>query len=402
MKVVFVHPSYPNQFTEIAYGLARQAGWECSFLVDEGFTGQIRGDNPPIAYYGYREEALPGSGLYYLQSMEEGARRGKAVVEALAHIKAQRGVDAVVGHASFGTTFFVREVLKIPVVSYIELPGYYPLYCRPEFPGQYPQLLIDISFRALVYSSVLNSDLCLVPSQHAKNLLPKELQNKVRVQVEGFVLPALQDKSCLRQSIGLDAAKPVIGFAARTLEAVRGFDIFVQAAGKIKQARKDVQFLVIGDEKTVYGNEMTYLGDKSFKEYALAAAGLCEQDFVFKPFMPYDRFVNHLQSMDIAMFPLFEGAANWGLFEAMGAGLTILASNRCFVPEVIDHGREGLLFDPGDVEGFSTAALAILDDPESFENLGQNARGKIANRFSLEKAVTGYKKIICEAVGVNL
>jgi hypothetical protein len=226
MKAVFIHPSYPNQFTELAYRLAEREGWDCAFLVQDRFTDQVRRDNPPLTYYGYHEVAAPTPVSYYVQCLEEGVRRGKAVVEALAHIRASAGLDVVVGHACFGTTFFVRELLKVPAVAYVELPGYFTVFCREEFPGQYPHGLIDVSLRALIHSSVLQSDLCVVPSRHAKQLFPAELRSKVRVQMEGFSLPApVADRAALRRDLGLATSGPIIGFAGWTLEGVRAASI---------------------------------------------------------------------------------------------------------------------------------------------------------------------------------
>jgi len=398
MRVVFVHPSHPNQFTRIAQGLAESAGWDCAFLVRDDFAESVRRDNPSIAYYGYREAPAPASGNYYWQCMEEGIRCGKAAVEALAHLKASAGVDVVVGHASFGTTFFARQLLRIPVVAYVELPGYYPVFSRAEFPAGYPQTLMDVSLRALIHSSVVQSDLCVVPSRHAKELFPRELRPKVRVQAEGFSLPAAAaDKQALRRELGIDGSAPVIGFAGRTLEAVRGFDIFCRAAREILQTHQDARFVVIGNEATIYGNESSYLGTKSFKQHALEASAAPVANFIFKPFLAYEDFVKHLQAMDLILFPLFEGAANWALFDALAAGVPVLASNRCFIPEVITHGRDGLLFAPDDVDGFVRAALELLAKPERRASMGRRARHKIARRFSLDKAIEGYRTIIEEA-----
>ncbi|MGH7232283.1 MAG: glycosyltransferase [Nitrospiraceae bacterium] len=399
MKVVFVHPSHPNQFTRIAHALAGREGWDCACLVHDKFAESVRHDNPPIAYYGFHDESAPPSGNYYTQCLEEGVRCGKAVVEALAHLHADGGVDVIVGHASFGTTFFIPKLLRIPVVAYVELPGYFPMYCREEFPAQHPQNLIDVSLRALIHASVLQSDLCVVPSEHAKQLFPKELQHKIRVQAEGFSLPSLApDKTALRKDLGIPDSAPIVGFAGRTLEAVRGFDVFVKVAKKIRRVRKDVQFLVIGDETTIYGNETAYLAEKSFKRHVLDTEGMDERMMVFKPFMPHDQFLKHLQAMDLILFPIFEGAGNWALFDAMAAGIPILASNRCFIPEVMTHERDGLLFDPHDIDGFAGAALALLADPDRCRGLGLQARRKIARRFSCEKATDGYASIIREAV----
>jgi glycosyltransferase involved in cell wall biosynthesis len=397
VKVVFTHPSYPNQFTDIAHALAED--WDCSFLVNQGFTDAIKRDDPPIPYYGFVEEDAAFSGSYYTKSIEEGIRRGKAVVEALLHIKETSGIDLVVGHASFGTTFYIREILKVPVVSYVELPGYFPVYCRDEFPAQYAQALIDAPLRALIHSSVLNSDLCIVPSGYAKRLFPPDLAHKVRVQMEGFDLPALHpDKKALRRELGLSGDVPIVGFAARTLEGVRGFDIFVKAAQEIQRARSDVRFLAIGNEETIYGNETMFLGDKSFKRYVFETTGMSEAAFIFKPFMPRADYIRHIQAMDVILFPMFEGAANWGLFEAMACGIPVLASNRCFIPEVIQSGREGILFEANDASGFAQAALDGLEDPARYARLGINARRRIADHFSIANARDGYASILQEAV----
>jgi glycosyltransferase involved in cell wall biosynthesis len=402
MKVVFVHPSYPNQFTDIAHALSRREGWECAGLVHEGFTDSVRRDAPPIPYYGFREEPAPTSGNYYTQCLEDGIRCGKAVVEALAHMRAAGDVDVVVGHASFGTTFFVRELLRIPVLSYVELPGYFPVYCRREFPAGPLQGLMDVSLRALIHASVLQSDLCLVPSRHARGLFPGELRRKVRVQPEGFRLPPIvKDRRALRGELGIPETGPVVGFAGRTLESVRGFDVFAKAAKAVRQARDDVHFLVLGDEGTLYGNETTYLAGKSFKQHVLERERLDERAVSFRPFAPHDQFTRSLQAMDLILFPIFEGAGNWAVFDAMAAGVPTLGSDRCFLPEVITHGQDGLLLDPDDVDAWVHAVLRLLGNPRLLRTLGQRARQTIARRFSVRRAADGYAGLIQEAAGAT-
>ena len=225
----------------------------------------------------------------------------------------------------------------------------------------------------------------------------------MRVQPEGFGLPTLvRDTAALRRDLGLSGSGPVVGFAGRTLEAVRGFDVFVRMAKVMRRARPDVQFLALGDEATLYGNETTYLGGKSFKQHVLETEGLDEGAITFKPFAPHDQFTRYLQAMDLIVFPIYEGAGNWAVFDAMAAALPILASDRCFIPEVITHGRDGLLFDPDDVAGLVRSVLALLGDPSRRRALGQRARRTIARHFSLGRAADGYAALIEEAARVGL
>lgn len=399
MKVVFVHPSHPNQFTQIAYRLAKRHGWECSFLVKDVFSAQVRAQNPPVAFYGYHEEPDNDAIPYVAQPIGKGALCGKAVMESLAHLKAAGEVDVVFGHAVFGTTLFVRQMLGLPVVSYIELPGFQGLYCRPEYPANYLQSLTHVALQSLVYASVLNSDVSVVPSQHARNCFPAELRHHVRVQMEGFELPApVQNRKALKHQLGLPEGAPVVGFAARSLESMRGFDIFVQVAKLIHRRLPAVQFLVLGDETTLYGSETVHMNGQSFKQYLWQKMEMNGEPFTFKPFMEYSQFLLHMQAMDIILFPIFEGAGNWGLFEAMAAGLPVLASNRCFVPEVITDGIDGLLFDPLDSTGLAAATESLLTHPQLAQQLAESARHTIATRFSVDNAASGYANIIEEAV----
>jgi glycosyltransferase involved in cell wall biosynthesis len=101
--------------------------------------------------------------------------------------------------------------------------------------------------------------------------------------------------------------------------------------------------------------------------------------------------------MDLIVFPIFEGAGNWAVFDAMAAAVPVLAADRCFVPEVITHGHDGLLFDPDDVAGLVRAVLTLLGDPDRRRALGRQARRTIARRFSPERAADGYGALIREA-----
>lgn len=114
--------------------------------------------------------------------------------------------------------------------------------------------------------------------------------------------------------------------------------------------------------------------------------------------MPHDLFRRHIACLDLAILPLFEGAANWNLFEGMAAGLPILASNRAYVPEAIRNGRDGILLDPYDIGGFVFWATRLLKDRSLALRLGRSARERARTHYSVARAAEGYRRIIREAV----
>jgi glycosyltransferase involved in cell wall biosynthesis len=397
MRVLFIHPAHPNQFTDIAHTMARVPGVETAFLTDSAWGDQLRSENVPIPYFGYTRDGAPGNPAWYAGSYDEGIRHGKGVSDVFPAVMSAFPADVVIGHGSFGTTFFLKNMYRVPVISYMELPGYHMAWCRPEFPPFAEHLFMNSAFESLVFSTAVNSDRVIVPSAHAANLLPVELRHKVRVRMEGFRLPNLYpDKLALRRKYGLPETGPVIGFASRTLEAMRGFDIFLNAAAHLKQRFPELTVLVLGSEQTMYGNELTYLNGKSFKQFAMEQLNIEPGFFISRDYLAYDAFHEHLQAMDLILFPLFEGAANWGLFEAMASGVPVIASNRCFIPEIIEHGKDGFLFDPYDTTGIVAQSLSILDFPKAFAHIGRSAREKIEKFYSVEAAVAGYLSVINE------
>lgn len=400
MRVLFIHPAYPSQFTAIAHAMAIVPGVETAFLTDAGFGDQVRNDNVPIPYYGYTKDPSPGNPVWYTTSYDEGIRHGKGVCDVFPDIMTSFPPDVVVGHASFGATFFLKNMFRVPVISYVELPGYHMAWCRSEYPPLAEHLFLNSAFQSLVYASAVNSDRVIVPSRHAADYFPSELQPKIRVQMEGFNLPErCPDKRAIRTKYGLPTDGPIIGFASRTLEAMRGFDIFLDVVKRLKIIRTDLHVLVVGSEQTMYGNELTYLGGKSFKQQTMEELGIGDDFFISRDYLAYDAFHEHLQAMDLILFPLFEGAANWGLFEAMASGVPVIASNRCFIPEVIEHGVDGFMFDPYALEDMVNQSLAILENPDGYFAVGTNARKKIRDGYSVENSVRGYLDVIAEVVG---
>ncbi|GAB6095363.1 glycosyltransferase [Desulfatiferula olefinivorans] len=400
MRILFIHPAYPNQFTALSHELCRVEGVETAFLTDMAQADRIRQDRVPIAYFGYEADGRADGACWYLKGYEEALRQGRGVVDTLPAVLNEFPADLVIGHASFGTTFYIRDMIGLPVISYVELPGYQMAWSRREYPALDEHRVLNTAFQSLVFSGALMSDAVVVPSAHARKGFPDALKDRVHVCMEGFSLPPLYpDKPALRRALGLPESGPILGFAGRTLEAVRGFDVFAEVAARLKALRPDLHILVIGSEETVYGNEPAYLNGTSFKRHALDRAGLGDGDIVCKDYLTHDDYHRHLQAMDLFYFPQFEGAANWGLFEAMASGLTVIASDRCFVPEVIDQGVNGWMVDPEDRDTLVGLSLYLLDHPAEAARLGRAARKTIRTRYSVEQSAAAYLDLIDRVIG---
>jgi glycosyltransferase involved in cell wall biosynthesis len=110
-----------------------------------------------------------------------------------------------------------------------------------------------------------------------------------------------------------------------------------------------------------------------------------------------DRVPEFLNAMDIFVLPSFgEGMSNT-LLEALACGLPLLATRVGGNPEVIEDGRSGWLFSPGDVGDLSRRLEAMAAKPEIRGTLGAAARARATTVFSLEGMIERYRSLYLNA-----
>jgi glycosyltransferase involved in cell wall biosynthesis len=79
--------------------------------------------------------------------------------------------------------------------------------------------------------------------------------------------------------------------------------------------------------------------------------------------------------------------------EAMAAGRPVIATQVGGLPDLIDHGKTGLLVPPGDRDGLATAMLSLLREPETACRMGQSARAMVQERSTVERLITDIEKL---------
>ncbi len=88
------------------------------------------------------------------------------------------------------------------------------------------------------------------------------------------------------------------------------------------------------------------------------------------------------RAVDIYLLPSLWENCPYACMEAMAAGRAIVASNQGGVPELITHGKNGLLAECGSPESFAAQLCSLIEDPELRTKLGAAARQAIEQGFT--------------------
>ena len=89
---------------------------------------------------------------------------------------------------------------------------------------------------------------------------------------------------------------------------------------------------------------------------------------------------------------LFGESFSMVLVEAMACGVPVIASRCEWGPEeILDHGRYGLLYEPGDVDALTRQLRAVLDAPTAANDLTR-AASRRAEEFSQEALLPEFER----------
>lgn len=183
----------------------------------------------------------------------------------------------------------------------------------------------------------------------------------------------------LRAEFGLDASNPVAGIVA-ALRPEKNHEQFLRAAAKVRAELPAARFLIVGDGET-----------RPALEQLCQELGLTEAVI----FAGTRSDVPELLSlMDVVVLTSHMEANPVTILEAMACGKPFVAPRVGSIPETIVEGETGYLTTPGSDEETAARLLDILRSPERAAAMGQAARRRVVDHYSLECMVNGYQDLI--------
>lgn len=400
-QLVFMHQNYPAQFGPISQFLLQEYDVEVIFF-SEFLAQKVQ---PGIRHYFYKPVSTDREDkpYFFARYFEQECASMHGVFNAIK--QADIKPDAFIGHVAFGNMGLLHvEYPNIPKIGFFEL--FYDPYGRhsdnrPEYPSQKPNRLrvplrnatqlIELEYCTKGYS----------PTPFQKSTFPDSYQHKLSVIFDGIDVHQYQPgevsfDSRLKKTWPADAK--VVTYVSRGLEAMRGFDIFMEVAHKVSLKRPDVHFVIAGNPKTHYGSEMMTIKEPTFKDFVLKRFPYDLNRFHFLDWISESALVDLFRISDCHFYWTVPFTLSWSLFQAMSTGVIPLVSNSAPTRDIIFDGVTGFLVEPYDVDAIVDQMLSILDQPAKYKLIRESARQLMVENYSFEVCLPKLAKFYLEEV----
>jgi glycosyltransferase involved in cell wall biosynthesis len=195
---------------------------------------------------------------------------------------------------------------------------------------------------------------------------------------------AEQEACCtLHEEYGIPAGAPIVGVVAR-LEPEKGHPTLLDAWPAVVEAVPNAHLLVVGE-----GTQRELL------EGQVAAHGIADSvTFTGRR----DDVPAVTAALDVAVLPSYREAQGLSILEAMALSRPVVASAVGGIPEMIEHGRTGLLVLPREPGALATSIVRVLTDHPYADTLGRAGHDLVHERFCVELMVRAVETIYDEAL----
>jgi colanic acid/amylovoran biosynthesis glycosyltransferase len=165
----------------------------------------------------------------------------------------------------------------------------------------------------------------------------------------------------------------------------KGQAILVDAASRLRDKGLAFQLLFLG------GGE-----DEESIRSMVAERGL--QGLVSVPGpVGHQRVKDELVDCDLFVLPSFAEGIPVALMEAMASGVPVISTRIAGIPELIEHGVEGVLVHPSSVEHLSSAIESFLLGEVDVEGLVERAADKVAAAYDAEANAKALGELFLES-----
>jgi 1,2-diacylglycerol 3-alpha-glucosyltransferase len=185
------------------------------------------------------------------------------------------------------------------------------------------------------------------------------------------------DRLACRARYGIDPNRTVFLFVGR-VDKEKRVDVLLRALHRLQ--RDDIQLVVAGR------------GAASDELQALSKSLSLGDRVRFTGFIPNEDLHVLLNSVDIFTMPSEAELLSIASLEAMACARPVLLADAVALPELVTHGVNGFLFEPGNPEDASRYMSLLADQRREWGKMGRASLEK-ARDHSLENTIRRYEEL---------
>ena len=267
--------------------------------------------------------------------------------------------DLIHVHTEFGCGLegsFLGHWKKVPVIG-----TFHTFFAEPEYLKQFHLPDLEITQKAMWKYSVSFYNRCshiVSPSKSVRDhLVARGLTTKATVLSNGIESVTLRPKeeiTAFRKSMGIeDFSFIYIG----RVSPEKSLSIALEAFERVLKVNSKAKFVLIGNgpADAAVDAKIAELGIGS----AVIRTGRIERDRIMAENYPLlgDVFITASKTENQPV----------SMLEAMVFGLPMVAPRAKGIPELVEHGENGMLFEPDDVCGMAAAMVTLMTDAETLK-----------------------------------
>ncbi len=211
------------------------------------------------------------------------------------------------------------------------------------------------------------------------------------VDTARFRPAAAGERSALRGRLGLPPEAILVTYTGRLLRG-KGLETLLAAFGQAAAHEPRAHLSLVGS-----GSGQALSVEEELRQ-RVREAGL-EPRVTFAGRV--DDVEDWLRASDVFAFPSIFEALGISLVEAAACGLPCVGSRTGGIVDVIEDGKTGKLFPPGDTAALAAALGELLSDPARREAMGEAARRVALQRFDVLDSLERYRTLFREVTSCS-
>ena len=396
-SILFLHRNQRAQFEFFGNWLARQ-GWSVTFAHAGAASDQTDSRGIRTVSFPVPEDQRPGDDYRY--ALDYAAHTALGATHLFMSLRDDEGFkpDIVMAHVGWGIGLTVRQVW--PATRYIAYHEWYYTDVdwdrgKRERPGNALSLVTNRMRNLPITAEFDSADANWCPTTFQSRRFPKVLRDRLDVVPDGVDTAVPCPHATARIDfdwLKLAGDRPLLTYATRGLEPLRGFPQFMRAVELLQPRRQDFDTLVIAQDSVSYGPKLP--PDDGWGRRALKELRLDRSRLHIHGLQPRSDYVRVLQAATAHVYFTEPFVTSWSRAGAMACGCLVIGSNTGPVEEFVTDMETGIIVDMDDRDEVAEMIAWVFDNPEQAAQLRANARAFIQERFAADKVFSEKLRIL--------